>query len=188
MACAWGGVARERLRTGGVEPEEGYEYKLDAMANRWVCEKGSWFVTPGERQLVLVRSSEDPGFTAYDAKDVRFKLEDGLAMWMTTDKCALEPGWHAWKYNECREKGFTWSNWSGNERFFEPTITGWTVVTKKPGIYGRPGTCRSGAGKKMKRSGASGGSGAGKKGAKDWFCKNRRRSWKESGKDRPRGW
>ena len=123
-----------RLRTGGVKPEEGYEYELDAMANRWVCEKGSCFVQPGERQLVLVRSPEDPGFTAYDATDVRFKLEDGLAMWKTTDEDALEPGWHRWMYNLLRDEDKSWACWSKSERFFETTITRWDRVSRRPGI------------------------------------------------------
>ena len=164
-----------------MKPGEGYEYGLDMTTGMWVCEKN---IT-----VILVRTQEDGGFTAYDASHVehvgRFRPEDGLPMWRTLDEDALEPGWHRWNYNLNRDLGLTWACWSESERFFETTITGWKVVSRRPGIgaaraedtssetgesvcagggvYCSFSTRGSGAGNKRRRSGASGGSGAGKK-------------------------
>ena len=96
-----------------------------------MCKKGSCFAKTHER-LYLVPNCEDRGFTAYDAGDVNFRLEDGLAMFMTEED-VLEPGWHRWKYNELRGDK-KWVRWSTSELVYETKIIGWKKARRWPGI------------------------------------------------------
>ena len=130
-------------------------------------------VKEGEK-LVLVPNEEvergTAGFTAYDAKEVNFRLEDGEAVF-TTGENVLQPGWHRWKYNVIRGQA-KWAKWSDEELMFKTTITGWTAVRGSGtgnkrgeayassrwgesvigaalgGVYTRPGSRSSGGGKR----------------------------------------
>ena len=127
--CALTSRIPTRIQIG--KPEQGYTYDLDDMTGRWRCWRGSIYanVEKGEK-LVLVPNEEvereTAGFTAYDAKEVNFRLEDGEAMFMT-DEDVLQPGWHRWKYNENRGRA-KWAKWSDEELMYKTTITGWTAV------------------------------------------------------------
>ena len=189
-----------------MKPEEGYEYELDMTSGRWTCKKGSRFVHDNRRELILVRTPEEGGFTVYYATDVRFSVEDGVPMWKTMEEDVLEPGWHRWFYHICRDQGRTWASWDESACFFKTTVIRWKKVSipcAGGGCYTRWSTRGSGGSKHMRRSGASGGSGAGIKWRQYWTWPNgthgsrgKRRShasghagsWKGSGKGRIRGW
>ena len=76
----------------------------------------------------MVRNDEEPGFTAYDAEEVGFKLEDGKAMFTTEDD-VVQPGWHRWKYNVNRGE-VSWAKWSDTEFVCRTTIIQWKACER----------------------------------------------------------
>ena len=114
----------------------------------------------------MVKTPEEQGFTVYYATDVGFIVEDGVPMWKTMEEDVLEPGWHRWFYNSCLDQGRTWASWDESGCDFETTV----IRRKKVSIPCADGRCNtrrctrgSGGSKHMRRSGVSGGSGAGRK-------------------------